>query len=83
MKLNSFEETRKKRYHEVNEKYGGNLPSWFLILSHHYCDELDHCLRVQIGAHRPIFICARCFGAYLGFIIGFLFLYSEIVLQTN
>ncbi|MHA1713909.1 MAG: DUF2085 domain-containing protein, partial [Candidatus Ranarchaeia archaeon] len=34
------------------------------------------------GSHRPIFLCARCLGAYIGFIIGSLLLLFQIKIPS-
>ena len=73
MIMPSRTEALAKRYcEEAIQSYGVPFPDWFYYLSHHSCNQLDHCLRIQVPRRKPYFVCARCAGSYLGFLIGFL-----------
>jgi len=43
------------------------------LLSHHTVDKLHRCLKLKFKSHR-IYLCARCSGGLLGFIVGMLFI---------
>ena len=47
------------------------LPNWFYTLSHHSIQELDHSILLGYSKSGvPIALCSRCFGIYLGVILG-------------
>ena len=75
---NKNDKIREERYLESTKHYGDTPPFLFYLLSHHECTSLDHCLRFTFRKSRPLYMCARCFGAYIGFAIGMVILLQQI-----
>jgi len=49
---------------------------WFFLLSHHPAQMLNHTLHFRVG-ERDVYLCARCTGYFLGFIVSF-FIFSTL-----
>ncbi len=50
----------------------------FLLLSHHSVKALSHTIRINLLG-RTLYVCARCTGVALGFLIGALYLNQLII----